>query len=54
MTEPDFDDLVQTVSLNLLDETFLDIGGVVAARFARILLARLLLDDALHFVKYIY
>jgi len=54
MAEPDFDYLVQTVGLNLLDEAFLDIRGVVAARFARILLARLLLDDALHFVKYIY
>jgi hypothetical protein len=49
MTEPNFDDLVKTVGLNLLDEALLDIGGVVAARFAGILLARLLLDYALHF-----
>ena len=54
MTEPDFDDLVKTVRLYLLDETLLDIGCVVAARFAGVFLARFLLDDALHFVKYIY
>jgi hypothetical protein len=31
MTEPDFDDLVKTVRLYLLDEALLDIGCVVAA-----------------------